>query len=87
LLSTLTAEEESVATTMLEEKAPVYALTIAHDGWREMECRKVRRALERRYAQLRAPGLAVETVGKLQKEVLDLKSHLSNISRPLSPPL
>ncbi len=86
-LSTLTAEEESAATMLLEEKAPEHALAIAHDGWREMECRKVRRALEKRYAQLRAPGVTDETVGKLQKEVLDLKSHLSNISRPLSPPL
>ena len=31
--------------------------------------------------------LPVEEIEKLQKEVLDLTTHLSNIARPLSPPL
>lgn len=86
-LTTLDASEEAVVSGFLEDKPPVHPMTIAHDAWRELECRRVRRRLASRQARLRAGGLEIAEVMTLQKEVLDLQTHLSNISRPLSPPL
>ena len=86
-LSTLSAEEESAASTLLEERAPEHAMTIAHDCWRELERRKIRRRLDAAQARLRAPGQDLERIVAAQKEVLDLQKRLSDIARPFSPPL
>ena len=86
-LTTLDATEEAQISGFLEDKPPTHPMAIAHDAWRELECRRVRRRLETRQARLRGEGLEFAEVMKLQKEVLDLQTHLSNISRPLSPPL
>ena len=86
-LTTLDATEEAQVSGFLEDKPPAHPMAIAHDAWRELERRRVRRRLETRQARLRAEGLEFAEVMKLQKEVLDLQTHLSNISRPLSPPL
>ena len=86
-LSTLSAEEEAAASTLLEERAPEHAMTIAHDCWRELERRKIRRRLDAVQARLRAPGQALETIVASQKEILDLQKRLSDIARPFSPPL
>jgi DNA primase len=36
---------------------------------------------------MRTPGLPLEDVAEMQKEILDLQKRLLDISRPLSPPL
>ncbi len=86
-LATLDAAEEACASGLLEEKAPVHAMTIAHDCWRELERRELRRQIDALQARLRAPGVSDADVGKLQKEILDLQKRHSDIARPLSPPL
>ena len=86
-LTSLDVAEEAAVSGLLEEKPPANPLAIANDAWRELECRRLRRRIDSRQARLRTPGLDLDEVLKLQKEVLDLKTHLSNISRPLSPPL
>jgi hypothetical protein len=86
-LTTLDANEEAFVSGLLDEKPPVNPLAIANDAWRELDCRRVRRRIDARKARMRAPDLSTDEIIKLQKEVLDLTSHLSNISRPLSPPL
>jgi hypothetical protein len=86
-LTTLDANEEAALSGLLDEKPPANPLAIANDAWRELECRRVRRRIEARKARMRTPNLPVEEIVKLQKEVLDLTTHLSNIARPLSPPL
>ena len=86
-LSTLSAEEEAAASTLLEERAPEHAMTIVHDCWRELERRKIRRRLDAVQARLRAPDQALETIVASQKEILDLQKRLSDIARPFSPPL
>ena len=86
-LTSLDVAEEAAVSGLLEEKPPANPLAIANDAWRELECRRLRRRIDSRQARLRTPALDLDEVLKLQKEVLDLKTHLSNISRPLSPPL
>lgn len=86
-LATLDAEEESALSALLETKAPRNPLTIAHDCWREIERRQVRRQIEAVQARLRAPGLDAESSVNCQKQILDLQNRLSDIARPFSPPL
>lgn len=87
LLSRLDASEEATVAGLLEEKPQPNALTIAHDAWRELDRRRIQRRINACQARLRQPGLPDVEVAKLQKEVLDLKSHLANLSRPFPPPL
>ena len=86
-LATLDAEEESALSALLETKAPRNPLTIAHDCWREIERRQVRRQIEAVQARLRAPDLDAKATVNYQKQILDLQNRLSDIARPFSPPL
>ncbi len=86
-LATLDAAEESTLSALLETKPPRNPLTIAHDCWREIERRQVRRQIESIQARLRTPNLAPETSVNYQKQILDLQNRLSDIARPFSPPL
>jgi len=86
-LTTLDASEEAVVTGLLEEKPPTHPLLIAHDCWRALEQRKIKLRVESVKARLRLPDLPPEEVAKMQKEVLDLQKRLSDIARPLPPPL
>jgi DNA primase len=85
-LTTLDAAEESTVAGLLEDKPPVNPLTIAHDAWRDLERRRIRRRMDACHARLRQGNLPDAEVGKLQKEVLDLNTHLANLSRLFSPP-
>jgi DNA primase len=86
-LGTLDANEEAYVTGLLEAKPPHNAMTVAFDSFRELERSQIRRRVAALQARLRTPGLSLEHVGKLQKEILDQQKRLSDIARPLSPPL
>lgn len=86
-LSTLSAAEEAAVSTLLEERVPEHAMTIAHDCWNELERRQIRRRLEALQARLRTPALGETDIEKAQKEFLDLQKRLQDIARPFSPPL
>jgi DNA primase len=86
-LMTLNPGEASSVTGLLEEKAPQNAMMIAHDSWRELERRRIKRRLEACTARMRQHGLSSEEATNLQKEVLDLKSHLANVAGLFPPPL
>jgi DNA primase len=86
-LTTLDASEEAVVTGLLEEKPPTHPLLIAHDCWRALEQRKIKLRVESVKARMRLPDLPPDEVAKMQKEVLDLQKRLSDIARPLPPPL
>jgi DNA primase len=85
-LATLDAEEEACVSGLLDDKPPANAMTIAHDCWRDLERREIGRRIDALQARLRAPGVSIAEVAKLQKEVLDLQKRRSDIARPLSPP-
>ncbi len=86
-LSTLGASEESAISGLLDEKAPGSPLAIAHDCWRELERRQLRRRIEALKARQRLPNLPIEDAARLHEEILDLQKRVSDIARPLSPPL
>jgi DNA primase len=86
-LTTIDAASEATAAELLGEKEPAHPLAIAHDCWRELERRRIRRRLDVCQARLRRPELVAEEALKLQKEVLDLKTHLANLSRLFPPAL
>jgi len=86
-LTTLDATEESAISGLLEDKPPSLPMAIAHDCWRALERRKIKLRMESRQARMRTPDLPGDEVAKLQKEILDLQKRLSDIARPLSPPL
>ena len=86
-LSTLEMNEESDLIDILEGRKPEFAMIIAHDCWRELERRQLRRRLDTVQARLRAPDQALETIVAAQKEILDLQKRLSDIARPFSPPM
>jgi hypothetical protein len=86
-LSTLGAAEEVFVSGLLEEKPPENPVMIAHDCWTELEKRQIRRRIEALKARQRAPELPLEQAAALHKEIVDLQERLSDIARPLSPPL
>jgi DNA primase len=86
-LTTLEASEESAVSSLLDDKPPAHPLTFAHDCWRELERRRFLRRRTALEARLRNPDLPAETALEIQKEILDLQKRLSDIARPLSPPL
>jgi DNA primase len=86
-MTTLDATEESAISGLLEDKPPSLPMAIAHDCWRALERRKIKLRMESLQARMRNPDLPGDGVAKLQKEILDLQKRLSDIARPLSPPL
>ena len=86
-MATLDATEESAISGLLEDKPPSLPMAIAHDCWRALERRKIKLRMESLQARMRTPDLPGDDVAKLQKEILDLQKRLSDIARPLSPPL
>ena len=86
-LTMLDAAEEAVVSGLLGEPPPAHAMTQAHDCWRDLERRQIRRRIEAVQARLRTPNLDFTEQSKLQKEILDLQKRLTDVARPLSPPL
>ncbi len=86
-LSTLDAAEESAISGLLDAKPPGSPLAIAHDCWRELERRQLQRRIDALKARQRVPDLPLEEASRLHEEILDLQKRVSDIARPLSPPL
>lgn len=61
-----------------------HPLRTAQDAWRSLQRRQANRRLEAIYARLSEPGMSPEEVVILQKELLDLQKHLTDIARPFS---
>ncbi len=87
LLSTLSEAEEAAVCGLLDARAPENAMAIARDCWLEIERRKIRRKIDALKARQKAPSLDLGAMAKLHEEILDLQKRLSDIARPLTPPL
>lgn len=86
-LGTLEPAEENYVAELLAIKPPHNPMTIAFDSFRDLERRQTQGKLDALQARLRTPHLPIAEVAKLQKEILDHQKRLSDIARPLSPPL
>ncbi len=84
-LSTLDPGEESALSAVLEREVPLEARVVAEDCWHELERRVLLRQRQAVEAQLRAPGLALEDMGRLHGQVLDLQRQLAALPAPRAP--
>ena len=78
LLSQLEPEEESLVSTLLQERPPEAALTIVQDCWNELQKRQIRRHIELLKAQQRQPQLSLEEAGAIHQQILDLQRRLKD---------
>lgn len=86
-LAILPAQEQNMLTELLDiQELPTEALQIVNDCWRDLERKHLEQQRDTFTARLRKPGLDVEEVIVLQKQVLDLTQRLTHITRPLSAP-
>ena len=79
-MASLDSEEESLISFLLQEEIPENPDSL-EDCWRDLR----RQMLEQRRAsaqsRLSAPGIGMEEISRLQKEILDLQEQLTDIAR------
>jgi len=86
LMSRLTAEEEGLVSAWLMQKMPANATEVAEGWWKGLIQTTLRRQLEIAETRMRLPQLTTGEVVNLQKEIVDLREQLHQISRLSSVP-
>lgn len=81
-MSTLNPVEEAAISSLLLDKLPANPEVVLQDCWNDLRKRGIRRRLEILTARIR--NAPFEEATKLQKEVLDLTTELTDITRPFS---
>jgi hypothetical protein len=72
--------------SLLRTRLPEDRLAAAHDCWGAIERRDLLHRRDLLKARLREPDLSHGEITEIQKQILDLQKHLTDISRPFSPP-
>src|SRR5213595_2696583 len=85
-MSQLTAEEEGLVSAWLLQKMPANAIEVAESWWKGLIQATLRRQLEIAETRMRLPQLTTGEVVNLQKEIVDLREQLHQISRLSSVP-
>lgn len=85
-MSQLTAEEEGLVSAWLMQKMPANALQVAEGWWKGLIQATLRRQLEIAETRMRLPQLTTGEVVNLQKEIVDLREQLHQISQLSSVP-
>ena len=85
-MSQLTAEEEGLVSAWLMQKMPANALEVAEGWWKGLIQATLRRQLEIAETRMRLPQLTTGEVVNLQKEIVDLREQLHQISQLSSVP-
>lgn len=83
-MATLSPAEEGLVSAWLMEKAPPNAITVIEQWWKGLRQVALRRQLEIAESRMRLPQLSTGEVVNLQKEIVDLRDQLNQVSR-LSP--
>jgi DNA primase len=83
-MATLSAEEERVVSGWLLQRVPPNATAVAQSWWTGLRRAALRRQLEATEGRMRLPQLSTGEIVNLQKEIVDLREQLHEISR-LSP--
>jgi DNA primase len=71
---------------LLRERLPEDRLAAARDCWYAMEKKELLHRREVLLARMREPEVSAGEITEIQKQILDLQKHLTDISRPLSQP-
>jgi DNA primase len=85
-MAQLTAEEEGLVSAWLMQKMPANAIEVAEGWWKGLIQATLRRQLEIAETRIRLPQLTTGEVVNLQKEIVDLREQLLQISRLSSVP-
>jgi DNA primase len=81
----LDATAQTLLDTLLRERLPDNRLAAARDCWHAIEKRDLLHRRDLLLARMRDPALSHGEVTEIQKQILDLQKHLTDISRPFSP--
>ena len=85
-MAQLSAEEEGLVSAWLMQKMPANATEVAEGWWKGLIQATLRRQLEIAETRIRLPKLTTGEVVNLQKEIVDLREQLYQISRLSSVP-
>jgi DNA primase len=79
-MSQLDAGEEAVVSAWLLQKMPAEPLHVAQEWWRGLRRAAVRRQLEVAESRMKLPQISGGEVTNLQKQILDLREQLHELS-------
>ncbi|MBV9617960.1 MAG: DNA primase [Verrucomicrobia bacterium] len=79
-MSKLSAEEEGLVSAWMMQKVPANAVEVAESWWKGLMQGALRRQLEIAETRIRLPKLTTGEVVNLQKEIVDLREQLHQIS-------
>ena len=85
-MATLSPDEESLVSAWLLQKMPAEAGTIAEEWWQGLRQAVVRRQLQAAEGRMKLPQLSTGEVVNLQKQILDLREQLHELSEFSSTP-
>jgi hypothetical protein len=85
-MSQLSAQEEGLVSAWLMQKMPSNAMEVAQSWWNGLVQSALRRQLQVAETRIRLPELTTGEVVNLQKEIVDLREQLHQISRLSSVP-
>jgi DNA primase len=80
-MATLSPEEEGLVSAWLMQKMPPDAMTVIQDWWKGLRQAALRRQLEVAESRMRLPQLSTGEVVNLQKQILDLRQQLHELSQ------
>jgi DNA primase len=83
--ATLDTPMKAFFDSLLRERLPEDRMAAARDCWNAIERRELLHRRDLLKARLRDPDLSHGEITEIQKQILDLQKHLTDISRPFSP--
>lgn len=82
-MASLSPGEEALVSSWLLQKMPSHAAAVARDWWAGLQQGVIRRQLQIAEGRLRIPQLSAGEMTRLQKQVVDLKMQLDELSAAL----
>jgi DNA primase len=80
-MATLSPQEEGLVSAWLMKKMPPNANAVVEDWWKGLRQAALRRQLEVAESRMKLSGLSVGDVVNLQKQILDLRQQLHDVSQ------
>ena len=83
-MASLPTEDEALVSSWLLQKMPPNGAAVAQDWWRGLKQSAIRRQLQVAEGRMKIPQLSAGELTNLQKEVVDLKGQLDELSALVS---